>query len=158
MTAARGIGQSSQRVVEDASDLPGVKPERPDHEQRSADQGPAPRSNYGDIGEGLLKPDENAWRPHHERLSSLGGLTSVTVFGPFIGPVGSITGLPMPSKHKIEFDPSSSITTVEVMMALLPVAAVLSLTLWICLTFLFPLGPAGSPVHLAPGAGRERCL
>ena len=36
-----------------------------DHKQRSADQGPAPRSNYGDIGEGLLKPDENAWRPHH---------------------------------------------------------------------------------------------
>jgi hypothetical protein len=36
-------------------------------------------------------------------------------------------------------------------MALLPVAAVLSLTLWICLTFLFPLGPAGSPVHLLLG-------
>jgi hypothetical protein len=41
------------------------------------------------------------------------------------------------------------------MMALLPVAAVLSLTLWICLTFLFPLGPAGSAVHLPPGAGRS---
>jgi hypothetical protein len=37
------------------------------------------------------------------------------------------------------------------MMALLPVAAVLSLTLWICLTFLFPLGPAGSAVHLLLG-------
>lgn len=36
-------------------------------------------------------------------------------------------------------------------MALLPVAAVLSLTLWICLTFLFPLGPAGSAVHLLLG-------
>src|SRR4030095_7388620 len=35
--------------------------------------------------------------------------------------------------------------------ALLPVAAVLSLTLWICLTFLFPLGPAGSAVHLLLG-------
>jgi len=36
-------------------------------------------------------------------------------------------------------------------MALLPLAAVLSLTLWICLTFLFPLGPAGSAVHLLLG-------
>lgn len=36
-------------------------------------------------------------------------------------------------------------------MALLPVAAVLSLTLWICFTFLFPLGPAGSAVHLLLG-------
>jgi hypothetical protein len=51
-------------------------------------------ANYGDIGEGLLKPDENAWRPHHSVCLPPGGLTSVTVFGPFIGPVGSITGLP----------------------------------------------------------------
>ena len=36
-------------------------------------------------------------------------------------------------------------------MALLPLAAVLSLTLWICFTFLFPLGPAGSAVHLLLG-------
>jgi len=36
-------------------------------------------------------------------------------------------------------------------MALLPLAAVLSLTVWICLTFLFPLGPAGSAVHLLLG-------
>ena len=36
-------------------------------------------------------------------------------------------------------------------MALLPVAAVLSLTLWICLTFFFPLGPAGTAVHLLLG-------
>ena len=36
-------------------------------------------------------------------------------------------------------------------MALLPVAAVLSLTLWICFTFFFPLGPAGSAVHLLLG-------
>ena len=36
-------------------------------------------------------------------------------------------------------------------MALLPLGAVLALTLWIALTFILPVGPAGSAVHLLLG-------
>ncbi len=48
----------------------------------------------GTAAEGLLKPNEKAWRPHHNVCLPPRGMTSATAFGPFIGPVGSITWLP----------------------------------------------------------------
>ena len=50
---------------------------------------------------GLLKPNENARRPHLDFCLPPRGMTSATAFGPIIGPVGSIMWLPVTARTKI---------------------------------------------------------
>ena len=52
---------------------------------------PVPRGMRGRRRRGLLKPDEEVWRPHQNVCLPPRGVTSVPVSGPFTGPVGSIT-------------------------------------------------------------------
>ena len=72
MTAARGIDQSSQSGGR-CQRPPGVKPERPDHNNEAPTRA-APRSNYGDIG-GFIEARRDAWRPSPWRLSSPRSMT-----------------------------------------------------------------------------------
>lgn len=97
-----------------------------------------------------MKPNENARRPHLDFCLPPGGMASATAFGPIIGPVGSITWLPVTANDKIGtgapvvnvHEPSRS----EESMPLTLLAAIVSLLAWIGLIF-FTSVTAGA-VHL----------
>src|SRR5690606_11430808 len=96
---------------------------------------------------------ENARRPRRNFSLPPRGMTLATVFGPIIGPVGSIIGLPTVVRCVKIGIGTVSVNTLGGHMspAVSLVAAVASLLLWIVLAFVVAV-PSGV-VHLLLAAG-----